>query len=116
MTQTRTQNAWRAYLAALLSVALFVAPAFAQQGAATAQQPVAATAQKPAAATATLTAAEREAAARVSVETVREVTAALSAKEMQGRGTAQPGGERAARYIADRFQRLGLRPLGDAGA
>jgi hypothetical protein len=43
------------------------------------------------------------------------VTAALSAKEMEGRGTAQPGGERAAKYIADRFAKLGLKPLGDAG-
>jgi hypothetical protein len=64
---------------------------------------------------ATLTAAEKEAAARVKVETIKEVTAALSAKEMEGRGTAQPGGDRAAKYIADRFAKLGLKPLGDAG-
>ncbi len=56
-----------------------------------------------------------EAAARVKVETIKEVTAALSAKEMEGRGTAQPGGDRAAKYIADRFAKLGLKPLGDAG-
>lgn len=49
----------------------------------------------------------------VKVETIREVTAALSSEEMQGRGTMQPGGERAARYIADRFSKLGLKPLGD---
>jgi Peptidase family M28 len=35
---------------------------------------------------------------------------------MEGRGTAQPGGERAAKYIADRFAKLGLKPLGDAGS
>jgi hypothetical protein len=64
---------------------------------------------------ATLSAAERDAAKLVKVETLREVTAALSAKEMEGRGTAQPGGERAARYIADRFAKLGLKPLGDGG-
>jgi Zn-dependent M28 family amino/carboxypeptidase len=34
---------------------------------------------------------------------------------MQGRGTAQPGGDKAARYIADAMARLGLKPLGDAG-
>jgi hypothetical protein len=62
-----------------------------------------------------LTAAEKEAAARVKVETIKEVTAALSAKEMEGRGTAQAGGERAAKYIADKFAKLGLKPLGDAG-
>lgn len=63
----------------------------------------------------TLTAAEQEAAAQVKAETIREVTTALSAKEMEGRGTAQPGGDRAAKYIADRFAKLGLKPLGDAG-
>jgi hypothetical protein len=32
---------------------------------------------------------------------------------MEGRGTGTPGGERAARYIANRFARLSLKPLGD---
>ena len=32
---------------------------------------------------------------------------------MQGRGTAQPGGDKAAAYLADRFAKLGLKPLGD---
>ncbi|HYO92611.1 MAG TPA: M28 family peptidase, partial [Pyrinomonadaceae bacterium] len=64
---------------------------------------------------ATLTAAEQEAAARIKTETIREVTTALAAKEMEGRGTAQPGGDRAANYIADRFSKLGLKPLGDKG-
>lgn len=95
--------AWRRLSALLLTVALFTSPVFGQ---ATAVAP------KPAA---TLTAAEKEAAARVKVETIKEVTAALSAKEMEGRGTAQPGGERAAKYIADKFAKLGLKPLGDAG-
>lgn len=63
---------------------------------------------------ATLSAAERELAASVKAETIREVTAALSADEMQGRGTAQPGGDRAATYIADRFAKLGLKPLGSS--
>ena len=63
----------------------------------------------------TLTPAEQKAAALVKVETIREVTTGLTAKEMEGRGTAQPGGERAAKYIADRFAKLGLKPLGDAG-
>ncbi|MGH9932874.1 MAG: M28 family peptidase, partial [Pyrinomonadaceae bacterium] len=34
---------------------------------------------------------------------------------MEGRGTAQPGGDRAAKYIAERFAKIGLKPLGDAG-
>ena len=71
-------------------------------------------AQAPAAKTApVLSAAEREAAAQLKAETIRDVTVALAAKEMQGRGTGQPGADRAAQYIADRFARLGLKPLGD---
>jgi hypothetical protein len=95
--------AWRKVSALLLLIALFTSLALGQ---ATAVAP------KPAA---TLTAAEREAAARIKVETIKEVTAALSAKEMEGRGTAQAGGDRAAKYIADRFAKLGLKPLGDTG-
>ena len=94
----------RQFSALLLMIALLTAPAFGQ---ATAVAP------KPAA---TLSAAETEAAARVKVETIKEVTTALSAKEMEGRGTAQAGGDRAAKYIADKFAKLGLKPLGDAGS
>jgi peptidase M28-like protein len=95
--------AWRKLSALLLAIALLTSPVFGQ---ATAVAP------KPAA---TLTTAEKEASALVKVETIKEVTAALSAKEMEGRGTAQAGGERAAKYLADRFAKLGLKPLGDAG-
>jgi hypothetical protein len=62
---------------------------------------------------AALSATERALSESVKVETIREVTAALSSDEMQGRGTMQPGGERAANYIAERFARLGLKPLGE---
>ena len=96
--------ALRQFSALLLAITLLTSPAFGQ---ATAVAPKSA---------ATLTAAERQAAARVKVETIKEVTAALSAKEMEGRGTAQPGGDRAAKYIADKFAKLGLKPLGDAGS
>lgn len=92
---------------ALLTTALTVAPALAWQ-----QQQGAAVAPKPAS---TLNAAEREASARLKSETIRGVTSALTAEEMQGRGTASPGGEKAARYLADQFSKLGLKPLGDAG-
>ena len=98
-------------LAALLLVFSFVNPAAlraaAPQGQATAAAP---STVAPAAA---LTEAEREAAARVRVETVREVTTALASKEMGGRGTGQPGGDLAAQYIADRFAKIGLKPLGE---
>lgn len=94
----------RRFSALLLAIALLTSTAFGQ---ATAVAP------KPASA---FTAAETEAAARVKVETIKEVTTALSAKEMEGRGTAQAGGDRAAKYIADKFAKLGLKPLGDAGS
>ena len=92
-------------LSALLLMALLAAPSAFGQATAVATKP---------AATA-LTPAEQKAAALVKVETIRGVTTTLSAKEMEGRGTAQPGGDRAAKYIADRFTKLGLKPLGDAG-
>ena len=63
-----------------------------------------------------LSAVETRLADQVSVDTIKEITAALSAPEMQGRGTMQPGGDKAAKYIADRFQKLGLKPLGDKGS
>jgi hypothetical protein len=40
---------------------------------------------------------------------------ALTAPEMDGRGSGTPGGERAAHYIAAELARLGLQPGGDAG-
>jgi hypothetical protein len=50
--------------------------------------------------------------ATVRSETIREVTTTLSSPEMEGRGMAQPGGEKAARYLADQFARAGLKPGG----
>lgn len=95
---TRARN-WRTAIAALLlgGVLLFT-QTFAQT------------------APAKLSAAENALAEKISVETIKELTAALSAPEMQGRGTMQPGGDKAANYIAERFQKLGLKPLGDKGS
>ena len=67
-------------------------------------------------ATAKLSAIETEIVEKIRVETIKEITAALSADEMQGRGTMQAGGEKAANWIADRFKQLGLKPLGDKGS
>ena len=67
------------------------------------------------AAAAALTVAERKAAARVKLETIREVTTTLSSPEFEGRGTGQPGADKAARYLADRFAKLGLQPAGENG-
>lgn len=63
-------------------------------------------------ATNVLSAEERDLSASVKVETIKEVTTALSSAEMQGRGTMQAGGDRAADYIAQKFAKLGLKPLG----
>jgi hypothetical protein len=68
----------------------------------------------PARATA-LTSTEKKASERVKLETIREVTTTLSSREFEGRGTAQPGGDKAANYLASRFAKLGLKPLGDNG-
>ena len=53
-------------------------------------------------AAATLTANERKAAGRVKLETIREVTTTLSSPEFEGRGTGQPGADKAARWPIDR--------------
>lgn len=101
---TRWHDSRRARVALLLSLVLLTTNVFGQQGAKVAPQTVS-----------TLSVSERALAAGLKVETVREVTMALSDKAMEGRGTGQPGGERAAKYLADKFARLGLKPLGDAG-
>ena len=104
----RSGTRWNRLPIALLSLALLSSSAlspsvFAWQSAA---------AQKPAP---SLTPAERRVSTLVKTDTIRTVTTALAAKEMQGRGTAQPGGDKAARFIADGMARLGLKPLGDGG-
>jgi hypothetical protein len=63
----------------------------------------------------TLTTSERKAVERVKVKTIRDVTATLSSPAFEGRGTGQPGGDKAARYLADRFAKLGLKPAGENG-
>ncbi|HEY0319813.1 MAG TPA: M20/M25/M40 family metallo-hydrolase [Pyrinomonadaceae bacterium] len=106
MRQRPSISLWRTPLVALL-IATFLssmAPAWQQAAATVAVK-----------STSSLSETERKTAALVRAETIRKVTTELSAPDMQGRGTAQPGGERAARYIADRFMKLGLKPLGDNG-
>lgn len=91
---------WRRFSASLLSILLLISSVAGQQVTSSAVAP-------------TLSAEEEALGARVKVETIKEVVAALSAEDMQGRGTMQPGGDKAAKYIADRFAKLGLKPLGD---
>jgi hypothetical protein len=47
----------------------------------------------------------------VSAATVRRVLTTLAADDMQGRGTGQPGQEKAAYFLAGEFRRIGLQPL-----
>ena len=63
--------------------------------------------------TSTLSAAEQQLVNKISIATIKETVNALAANDMQGRGTAQPGGDKAANYLADRFAKLGLKPLGE---
>ena len=62
-----------------------------------------------------LNATESAAAEAVDAERIERWTRALVAPEMEGRGSGQPGGERAARTIAGWFDEAGLEPLGDDG-
>ncbi|MBF9140421.1 M20/M25/M40 family metallo-hydrolase [Hymenobacter properus] len=49
--------------------------------------------------------------ATVSAATVSRVVNALAADDMQGRGTGQAGGAKAAQFLAAEFKRIGLKPL-----
>ncbi len=97
----------RGFLIALLALTLLAPSALAWQ------QRSATTAVTTKAAA--LTVVERKAADRVKLATIRDLTTKLSSKEFEGRGTAQPGADRAANYLAAHFARLGLRPAGENG-
>lgn len=99
-TNSQQQIIWRPLSALLLSLLLLLSTGFAQQLAAPVVTP-------------TLDPEEQALGAAIKVETIKEVVAALSADELQGRGTMQAGGDKAASYIADRFAKFGLKPLGD---
>lgn len=53
-------------------------------------------------------------AREITAEGIRRDVAALSADSMEGRGAGTRGEDRAAAYIAARFEAIGLRPLGGA--
>jgi hypothetical protein len=74
--------------------------------------PLAAWAQMAAPAPA-LTDAEKTLNASVKVSTIKDLTAALSAPDMEGRGTTQAGGDKAAQFLADYFAKLKLKPAGE---
>lgn len=59
---------------------------------------------------------ESELVEKINVQSIKDMTAALASPEMEGRGTGQPGGDKAANWIADKFKSFGLKPLGDKGS
>jgi len=67
----------------------------------------------PLTATRSLSASEQQLVDSISIASIKEIVNTLAADDMQGRGTAQPGGDKAAAYLADRFAKLGLKPLGE---
>jgi len=87
--------------AALFILALLVLQVPAQNGAA--------------APAGSLSTEERALASTILIESIKTFTGALAADDMEGRGTMQPGGDKAAEWIAARFRELGLKPLGDKG-
>jgi hypothetical protein len=60
--------------------------------------------------------AEAELAEKITIQSIKDMTASLAAPEMEGRGTGQPGGEKAAAWIAEKFKNYGMKPLGDKGS
>ena len=54
---------------------------------------------------------ERDGSRRITAEALMRETEVLAADDMEGRGTGQPGSEKAARYIAERFEDIGLAPV-----
>lgn len=49
----------------------------------------------------------------ISKENLIKHTFTLGSDEFEGRGTGEPGGEKAAQYLANEFQKLNLKPIGD---
>ena len=99
----RSKFVWQKPFALFVIFALLSVPAFAQM----------ATVKTVPAKVSTLSKAEIALTKNISLDSIKKFTSALSADEMEGRGTMQPGGDKAARWIADKFKSLGLKPLGD---
>jgi Zn-dependent M28 family amino/carboxypeptidase len=59
-----------------------------------------------------VTACAADPAAKITADGIRTDVAALAADSMEGRAPGTPGDARAATYIAQRFQEIGLEPVG----
>ena len=62
-----------------------------------------------------LSKAESELTKNIKLDSIKKYTNALADDEMEGRGTMQPGGDKAAKWLTDKMKELGLKPLGDNG-
>lgn len=93
------EKTYQKLLAILLASTLIAVQVFAQ------------TATAPA-----LSSSEQSLTKAISVKEIERFTTALAADEMEGRGTMQPGGEKAAKWLADQMKAIGLKPLGENGA
>lgn len=98
MVDLKTHRRWRNCIAVILVLSSFVVQSIGQ-----------------ASAPARLSAAEADLTDKITIAAIKDMTAALSAPDMEGRGTGQPGGDKAANWIADKFRSFGLKPLGDKG-
>jgi hypothetical protein len=67
------------------------------------------------AATVTIPPDVRAAADRITADQLARDLAYLASDELKGRNTPSPGFDAAAKYVADRLQKAGLKPLGDNG-
>jgi hypothetical protein len=76
---------------------------------------VAACGGRPAATTPAPSAAGPVPEVRVTLDYAGGLLSALADDSMAGRGTATPGGDRAARFIAEQMRAYGLMPAGDSG-
>ena len=54
-------------------------------------------------------------APQADAQNIRASVKYLSSNQLEGRGTGQPGGDRAADWIAEQFKKYGLKPAGENG-
>jgi Zn-dependent M28 family amino/carboxypeptidase len=59
--------------------------------------------------------AAKPSAPQAEAQKIRASVKYLSSNELEGRGTGQPGGDRAADWIAEQFKKYGLKPAGENG-
>ena len=62
-----------------------------------------------------ISSSEKDLIKEISVKEIQRYTTTLAADDMEGRGTMQPGGEKAAKWLADEMKAIGLKPLGENG-